>query len=168
MKAATQAWYWLVAGVLALGLNGYYQDGGLQQVHGFTESALTTIAEARTHFSQAASPAKVTSAEGPRCERSAPPSLVAFSPSIPPQAQARLAHLQERLGEMQATRVQVRLARLQQVIARRELQRAQVEWQDGGIAVMNNQGQVRVTLPRLPQVEINMPEEPVVEVSQPN
>jgi len=164
MKAATQAWYWLAAGVLALGLNGYYQDGGLQQVHGLTESALTTIAEARTHFSQAASPAKITFAEGPRCERSAPPSLVAFSPNIPPQAQARLAHLQERLGEMQAARVQARMARLQHVIEQRELR--WVEGQDGEVSVVNDQDQVR--LPPLPRVEVNVPQGPVVEVQQPN
>lgn len=32
---STQAWGWLTAGVLALGLNGFYQDGGLQTVHQF-------------------------------------------------------------------------------------------------------------------------------------
>lgn len=31
----TLAWGWLAAGVLALGLNGFYQDGGLQSVHQF-------------------------------------------------------------------------------------------------------------------------------------
>ncbi len=29
----TQAWIWLTAGVLALGLNGIYQDGGAQWAH---------------------------------------------------------------------------------------------------------------------------------------
>ena len=29
----TQAWGWLAAGVLALGLNGFYQDGGAQWAH---------------------------------------------------------------------------------------------------------------------------------------
>ena len=29
----TQAWVWLTAGVLALGLNGIYQDGGAQWAH---------------------------------------------------------------------------------------------------------------------------------------
>ncbi len=32
MKSA-QAWGWLTAGVLALGLNGFYQDGGMQWAH---------------------------------------------------------------------------------------------------------------------------------------
>ncbi len=30
---STQAWGWLAAGVLALGLNGFYQDGGAQWAH---------------------------------------------------------------------------------------------------------------------------------------
>ena len=166
MKAATQAWYWLAAGVLALGLNVYYQDGGLQQVHRLTDSALTTIAETRAHVGQAATPAEVTFVEGSRCERSAAPSIVAFSRNIPPQAQARLAHLQERLGEVQATRVQVRLARLQQLIAERELQRTQVEWQHGRISVANDAGQVQVELPG--GVEMKLPQEPIVDVPQPN
>ncbi|HEY6938405.1 MAG TPA: hypothetical protein VI424_14695, partial [Terriglobales bacterium] len=84
---------------------------------------------------------------------------------IPPQAQARLAHLQERLGEMQTSRVQARIARLQQVMAQRDLQRAQVEWQNGRISVLDDEGQVQVTLPH---VEVSVPQVPVVEVSQPN
>src|SRR5271169_2567233 len=31
--ATTRAWGWLVAGVLALGLNGFYQDGGAAWAH---------------------------------------------------------------------------------------------------------------------------------------
>jgi hypothetical protein len=30
---STQAWVWLTAGVLALGLNGFYHDGGAQWAH---------------------------------------------------------------------------------------------------------------------------------------
>jgi hypothetical protein len=33
MKTTTQAWTWLTAGVLALGLNGIYQDGGAAWAH---------------------------------------------------------------------------------------------------------------------------------------
>ena len=33
MKTTTQAWTWLTAGVLALGLNGIYQDGGAAWEH---------------------------------------------------------------------------------------------------------------------------------------
>jgi hypothetical protein len=34
----TQAWGWLAAGVVALGLNGFYQDGGLGWAHRMAES----------------------------------------------------------------------------------------------------------------------------------
>ena len=167
MKAATRAWYWLAVGVLALGLNGYYQDGGLQGLHSLANCTQTLVAQSKTQFSQMATMAEVASTDsaGLRCERSAPRSGVAFSPSIPPQAQARLAHLQERLGEMQTARVQARIARLQHVMAQRELRRVQVEWQDGRISVVNDAGQVPLPLPR---VEVNVPQGPAVEVSQPN
>jgi hypothetical protein len=36
MKTTTQAWTWLTAGVLALGLNGIYQDGGATWAHRIT------------------------------------------------------------------------------------------------------------------------------------
>jgi len=166
MKAANKAWYWLAVGVLALGLNGYYQDGGLQGLHRLANCAENRLVEARMQFGQMAPLAEVAMA-GParlRCERSAPASVVAVSPNIPAQAQARLAHLQERLGEMQAARVQARMARLQHVIEQRELR--WVEGQDGEVSVVNDQDQVR--LPPLPRVEVNVPQGPVVEVQQPN
>lgn len=161
MNPANKAWCWLAAGVLALGLNGYYQDGGVQQIHRLADSAESTIAESRAQFSQAATVAEVTFAEHLRCER---PSGAA-APRIPQPAQARLAELQERLGDMQAARVQGRLARLQQVMARRELQRAPVEWRNGRISVLDDEGRVQVTLPR---VEVDIPQGPLMDVSQPN
>jgi hypothetical protein len=33
MTKSAQAWYWLAAGVLALGLNGVYHDGGVRWAH---------------------------------------------------------------------------------------------------------------------------------------
>jgi hypothetical protein len=141
MKAATQAWYWLTAGVLALGLNGYYQDGGLQGLHSLANCAENRVAEARMQFGEMASMADIAMAGAarPRCERWVPSSVVAVRPNIPPRTQARLAQLQERMGELQAARMQARIARLQQVIAQRELRRVQVEWQDGEVSVVNEQ-----------------------------
>jgi hypothetical protein len=95
MNAANKAWYWLAVGVLALGLNGYYQDGGLHGVHRLANCARLRVAETRAQFSQVATAAEVTFANPTRvrCDRSTPTSVVAISSSIPPQAQARLAHL---------------------------------------------------------------------------
>jgi hypothetical protein len=41
----TQAWVWLAAGVLALGLNGIYQDGGAAWAHRAVNGAIERVAE---------------------------------------------------------------------------------------------------------------------------
>ncbi len=41
----TQAWGWLAAGVLALGLNGIYQDGGAAWVHRHVDGVVARIAD---------------------------------------------------------------------------------------------------------------------------
>ncbi len=167
MNPANKAWYWLAAGVLALGLNGYYQDGGMAGLHRLASCAETRMAETRTQFSQVGTVAEATMSGRAhlRCGRSTPTSVVVVRPVIPPQAQARLALLQEGSEDMQAARVQARLARLQQVMARRDLQRAPVEWQKGRISVLDDEGWVQVTLPR---VEVDIPQGPVMDGAEPN
>jgi len=41
----TQAWTWLTTGVLALGLNGFYRDGGASLVHRAVVRAIDQIEE---------------------------------------------------------------------------------------------------------------------------
>jgi hypothetical protein len=41
----TQAWGWLTAGVLALGLNGFYQDGGAVWAHRTVDQVVGRIAD---------------------------------------------------------------------------------------------------------------------------
>lgn len=162
MKAANKAWYWLAAGVLALGLNGYYQDGGLGPLHKVAERTTIAVANARAQFSEVATLAEVALAAHAqaRYER---PAVVAVTPEvIPAEAQAQLAQLQGRLEAMQSAGVQAQMARLQEVMLRRELQRAQVELRNGRLAVLTDQGQVRVALPR---VEIAVPQGPAIEIS---
>lgn len=170
MTAANQAWYWLAAGVLALGLNGYYQDGGFQGLHRLATGTSLAVNEARGQISQIATLAEVAMADHAqvRCERSAPAVVAVKAVAIPGGTKARFAQLQERFQTVQAARVQARIARLQEVIARREMQRAQVEIQNGRIAVLSDQGQVRVTLPPLPRVQVSVPQGPVVDASEPN
>ncbi len=170
MKATNNAWYWLAAGVLALGLNGYYQDGGLTGLHRLTTCARTRVAETRMQFSQMATLAEVAMADHARlrCERPTPATMVAIGPSVSPQAQARLADLQMRLGTLETARIQARVERLQQVMDRREMRRAQVELQNGRIAVITDQGQVQVELPPLPHVKLEVPQGPWLDVTDPN
>jgi len=41
----TQAWGWLAAGVVALGLNGFYQDGGAAWAHRAVDSVVERVAD---------------------------------------------------------------------------------------------------------------------------
>jgi hypothetical protein len=164
MNAANKAWYWLVAGVLALGLNGYYQDGGLRPLHELAEHTTIALADARAQFRQVATLAEVTLAERAQARYERPvPAVVAVTPEvIPAEAQAQLAQLQGRLGAMESARAQTRMARFQEMMVRRELHRAQVELQNVRLAVLTDQGRVQVALPR---VEIAVPQVPAIEIS---
>jgi hypothetical protein len=41
----TQGWGWLAAGVLALGLNGFYQDGGLASAHRMVDGVAERVTD---------------------------------------------------------------------------------------------------------------------------
>ncbi len=167
MKATNKAWYWLAAGVLALGLNGYYHDGGLQGLHRLANNVTSTVAETQAEFSQVAMLADVAMTTHARilCPRATRNTVVAVNAGMPPQTQARLADVQVRLGTLQAARVKARVARLQQIMVQREMQRAEVELQNGRLKVLTNQGQVQIAWPR---VQVNVPQAPVVDISEPN
>jgi hypothetical protein len=49
MKTAQAAWGWLVAGVLALGLNGIYHDVGAEWAHGVMSRSIGAVALASSH-----------------------------------------------------------------------------------------------------------------------
>lgn len=44
-----QAWYWLAAGVMALGLNGMYHDGGAEWAHRLVNRSAAVVALASGH-----------------------------------------------------------------------------------------------------------------------
>ncbi|HEV2118047.1 MAG TPA: hypothetical protein VGR48_18565 [Terriglobales bacterium] len=174
MNPANKAWYWLAAGVLALGLNGYYQDGGFQALHRLAGCTSTAIAQDTSQFRQIATLAEVTLAESARCERPKPANVIVSGQMILPQAQVgipartqvRLAQLQGRLEALQAAPVEARMARFQQVIAQREMRRAQVELQNGRIDVLTDQGELRVAVP-FPRVEVTIPQVSLTDLSEP-
>jgi hypothetical protein len=47
--ASEKAWYWLAAGVLALGLNGAYQDGQFGWVHNLVNHSVELVEDASIH-----------------------------------------------------------------------------------------------------------------------
>jgi hypothetical protein len=101
--ATEKAWYWLAAGVLALGLNGAYQDGEFPWVHNLADRScalLERVTEQKDRF--------VAMTE----------IMFGREPSSLARAQERLARLQERLSTTQVDRIQRRLEVAQCKIAR--------------------------------------------------
>jgi hypothetical protein len=157
MSATNKAWYWLAVGVLALGLNGYYQDGGLAVLHQAINRSAMRVAEARTQLRQVAAAAELTWGARAQCRRQTPAEVAVAPVAFPPAAEMQLALLQEQAGRLQAARVEARVARWQQRMARRDMQRAMVELQRGRLTVAGPQGQIEVTMPAMPDVEVNLP-----------
>src|SRR5580704_11973502 len=100
----TQGWGWLAAGVLALGLNGFYQDGGAAWAH----SALDRVAE------RSGALVDLASARVDRLVEKA--SLVATRDET---ASCRLATVMARIQTMMA-RSQSGMGQLEVLSARRE------------------------------------------------
>jgi hypothetical protein len=161
----TQAWGWLVAGVVALGLNGYYQDGGAPWAHQIVErmshDTQAVIALATGHADRLLAEARLASAQ--RESESCPWATTTS------RIQARMDRAQAEVNAMSARR-QAQLDRFQAQRNRMEAQRAQIESQIArmhvpamtftsvDVAVPNvDCPRIRIRVPRPPQVRIPAP-----------
>lgn len=119
----TQAWGWLTAGVLALGLNGFYQDGGAAWAHRILDHAVGRI-EARVQPVLAvalamAQPDRIVA----RTETAAmPASFVQQEPAVSCRLGSAMARVQNKL-----VRTQTRFADLEKISARHEVALARME-----------------------------------------
>jgi hypothetical protein len=180
------AYGWLLAGVAALGLNGFYQDGGAQRVHQFigrighrTEAVIALATGNADRFLAEASiiAAHETKTDCPPVTPVAPELHVArlnFSPAawtkfqdqIPARVQAKsdrdLARI-TREQDLARARVEVQLARIE---AARD--RMQAQWdRDQTLALTVNP--VTVRLPNLPKidcarVDVKVPQIPSIRI----
>jgi len=126
----TQAWGWLTAGVLALGLNGFYQDGGFAWAHELVSkvehSANAVVALASGHANDFLTEARFLTSykQSPSCPLTTQLARV----------QTRMAVIHDRAQsgegiarlEVMSARREAALARLQ---ASREIMQAQIEAQ---------------------------------------
>jgi hypothetical protein len=163
----TQGWGWLTAGVLALGLNGFYQDGGADWAHRLVDGMAERVA-VRTSAVQ-----DLASAGVDRFVETA--SLVAVRDET---ASCRLATAMARL-QIKMARTQGGLAHFEAMSARQEAALARVEAQRARIQAETVRVQVatevfspvmvramkvpvvcprvRVSVPRLPMVRAPAP-----------
>jgi hypothetical protein len=162
----TQAWGWLAAGVLALGLNGFYQDGGAAWAHRAVGQVMTEVSE-RTEGVVALAAGRadwfVVKAE----------KVAARDETASCRLATAMARVQTKMARAQSgmARFEAMSAREEAALARLEANRARVEAQvararflpavfnPGGISVACPR--VRVNIPR-----ISVPEMPMVRVPE--
>ena len=170
----TQAWGWLVAAVLAAGLNASYHDGGLEWAHrsaGSVEhSSNAVLALATGHADRFLAEAQIL---GARQEAASCPFSTALA-----RVQTRIAR--SRMGadrfndsfEVMSAREEAEMARIEAERARIEAEVAnmRIPAADFAPAVVSLRKvacpRVRFTMPAMPQIK--MPVTPVIHVDVPS
>jgi hypothetical protein len=162
----TQAWGWLAAGVLALGLNGFYQDGGAAWAHRAVNrvmarisdrsGAVIALAAGRADWFMAKAETAAERQETASCRLATAMARV----------QTKMVRGQSGMARFEAmsAREEATLARLEANRARVEAKMARVRFSPtvfnpGGISVACPR--VRVTVPR-----ISVPEMPMVQIPE--
>ncbi len=159
----TQAWGWLTAGVLALGLNGFYHDGGAAWAHRIVDQvagrpvALVSLASERVdRFIEQ------TNLVAARKETGSCRVATAMA-----RFQTRIARTQNRMAsfEVMSVRPEAELARLEANRARIEEQAARVRFAPA-VFERETEPEIHIVCPRVwvnvPRVSI--PQPPVVRV----
>jgi hypothetical protein len=155
---STQAWGWLAAGVLALGLNGIYHDGGAAWAHRAVDRVIGQIAE-RT--------APVLALASGRIEWFLSKSGTALAQNEVAsrrwatgvaRLQSNVAGVQRGLAQMEAVsaREEARFGRQQAQLARMEANRARMEARMASMRISDVK--VDVTVPVVcPRIRVNIP-----------
>jgi hypothetical protein len=154
----TQAWGWLVAGVMALGLNGFYHDGGAVWAHRIVDQ----IADRSGNL------ADVASAQVNRLMEKA--DLVAVrDENASCRVGAAMARLQTKFARTQSgmARFEAMSAREEAAMARVEANRARIEAQVARVRFTPVElNAMRIPAMTCPRVRVNIPrvEVPTVHV----
>jgi len=158
----TQAWGWLTAGVLALGLNGIYHDGGAEWAHrivnhvGYSSAAVVALASGRADQFLEQAKMVVARDETQSCRLGTALARV----------QARVARTDTGLARFEAmsAREEAQLARLEANRARIEALAARSEFATFVEPVTFDAPNVRVICPR---VRVNVPRMPMIRMKAP-
>jgi len=139
----TQGWGWLTAGVLALGLNGFYQDGGAAWAHRIVDGAVEQVAK------RTGAVVELASARVDRFMETADV-LATRDETVPCRLAAAMARIQTRMARTQSgmARFESMSAREEAAVARMEADRSRME--------------ARVTRVRMVPVAFRTTEIPVV------
>ena len=158
----TQAWGWLTAGVLALGLNGFYQDGGAEWAHRIVDrvvySSTAVVALALGRADQFLEQAQIVVAqdETKSCRLGTAMARI----------QARVARADSGLTQFEAlsAREEAGLARVEANRARIEALAARSEFATFVEPMTFHAAEVSLICPR---VRVNIPRVPMIKVQPP-
>jgi hypothetical protein len=152
----TQGWGWLVAGVLALGSNGFYQDGGAAWVHRAVDGVAARIADRSEVLADLAA----ERVDG-LMTRASVAAVQAKTASCP--LATAMARLQTKAARTKSgmSRFESMSTRQEVALARGEAQRARM---DGQVARVRLTGAAldteipAVVCPRVPMIRVRTPE----------
>lgn len=163
----TQAWVWLAAGVLALGLNGFYLDGGAAWAHRIVDRAVEQAADrslglvdlARERVDRFVETANVAAVRDETASCPLAGAMARFRAGIA-RGQSGVAHFEAMSAREEAARarVQAKQARVEARLAR--VRMVPVAFNAIEIPVVCPRVRVnvpRVSVPRLPVVKIPAP-----------
>ncbi|MFZ0951809.1 MAG: hypothetical protein WAN17_06060 [Candidatus Sulfotelmatobacter sp.] len=152
MKTA-QGWGWLAAGVLALGLNGFYQDGGLAQAHRIIDGTIEQVAERSGAFAELASSRVERLVDGANL-------VVARDETASCRLAAAMARFQGKIARTEGgmARMEAMSARQEAAMARVEAERARIEARVARVRMMPVAfNTLEIPVVACPRVRVNVP-----------
>jgi hypothetical protein len=157
----TQGWGWLAAGVLALGLNGFYQDGGLARVHRIVDAAIERVADR---------PGSLVDLASERVERFVQNAdlVVARDETASCRLAAAVARFQGKIARTESgmATIEAMSARQEAALARVEAERARIEARVARVRMMPVAfNTLEIPTVACPRVRVNVPRVRVPRVS---
>jgi hypothetical protein len=116
---SNRAWYWMAAGVLALGLNGAYQDGEFSWAHCLVDRSMGLFQRISDHGREFVAMAEIMLGRMPEA-RDRAQAAVESREAVLDRSQAKLEALQEKM-------ICERMANLQRRMAMEQVRRALIE-----------------------------------------
>ena len=149
----TQGWGWLAAGVLALGLNGFYQDGGLARAHRVFDAAIGHAADQSGSFVELASERVDQFVQ--RADL-----VVARDETASCHLASAMTWFQSKIARTEGgmTRIEAMSARQEAAMARVEADRARIEAQVARVRMMPVAfNTLEIPVVACPRMRINVP-----------
>ncbi|MGA9542002.1 MAG: hypothetical protein WBQ85_00420 [Candidatus Sulfotelmatobacter sp.] len=147
----TQGWGWLAAGVLALGLNGFYQDGGLVQAHRIIDGTIEQVAERSGALAELASSRVERLVGGANL-------VMARDESASCRLAAAMARFRSEVARTEGgmSRMEAMSVRQEAAMARVEAERARIEARVARVRMMPAFNTLEIPMVACPRVRVNV------------